>query len=113
MGVADSGVFARIGEDFGAVDGDGDLADFEDFGAGGEFQNLGESMLEEGRIFPSKGAKGVVVRVGVGAEETHGDIAEAGCFDLTTGKKFQCSRNRPRGPAAWQASVAHGRCHDG
>lgn len=37
-------------------------------------------------VFPSKGAEGVVVRVGVGAEETHGDIAVAGGFDLATGK---------------------------
>ena len=45
-GVADGGVFARVGEDFGAVDGYGDLADFEEFAAGGEFQNLGKSVLE-------------------------------------------------------------------
>ena len=44
-GVAHGGVFAGVGEDFGAVDGNGDLADFEEFATGSHFQNLGEGLL--------------------------------------------------------------------
>lgn len=85
-GVAHGGVFAGVGEDFGAVDGNGDLADFEEFATGSHFQNLGEGLLEESGVFPSKGTEGIVVWVGVGAKETDGDIAVGGGFYLATGK---------------------------
>ena len=57
VAVADGGVFAGVGEDFGAIDGD--LADFEDSAAGDHFQNLREGALEEVAFFLPEGAGGV------------------------------------------------------
>jgi hypothetical protein len=57
--VADGGVFAGVGEDFGAIDGEADLADFEDSAAGDHFQNLGEGALREEAFFLPEGAGGV------------------------------------------------------
>ena len=86
VAVAHGGVLAGIGQNLGAIDGYGDLTDFEDSAAGGHFQNLREGPLEKRSVFSAKSAKRVVVGVGVGAEKSHGHIAVAGPLDLATGK---------------------------
>ena len=47
VAVAHCAVFAGVGEDLGAVDGDGDVADLQDLGAGGEFEHLVEGVGEQ------------------------------------------------------------------
>jgi hypothetical protein len=86
VAVADGAVFAGVGEDFGAIDGDGDVADLEDFGAGGELENLVKGVGEEVFIFAAELADRVVIGVGVAGEETDGDVFVGEFFDASAGE---------------------------
>ena len=76
-------MLAGVGLDFGAVMGGGHLAHFEDSEFASQLQNLDKRLLKEGLVFPAKGADGIVVGMGVGAEETHRQVLVTGAFDLS------------------------------
>jgi hypothetical protein len=86
VAVAHGAVFAGVGEDLGAVDGDGDIANLQDLGAGGEFEDLMEGGGGRRFVFAAELADGVVVGVGVGGEEAHGDVFKGERFDAATGE---------------------------
>ena len=73
------GVLAGVGHDFGAIDGDG--AGFEEFEFAGGEEDFEEGFLNEGAVFAAEGAIGIVVRMGVGADEADGEVLTGGVFD--------------------------------
>ena len=73
------GVLAGVGHDFGAIKGDG--ADFEQFEFAGEEEGFEEGFLDEGVVFAAEGADGIVVGMGVGADEADGEVLIGGVFD--------------------------------
>ena len=76
---AGGSLVAGVGEDFSAVDGDG--AELEQLEFAGQLEGFEEAFGEERAVLPAKGAEGVVVGIGVGAEEAHGDILPGGALD--------------------------------
>ena len=72
-------VFAGIGHDFGAINGDG--AHFEELEFAGGEESFEEGFLDESVVFAAEGADGIVVRMGVGADEADGDFLLGGVFD--------------------------------
>ncbi|MGV1015722.1 MAG: hypothetical protein ACOYB4_12205, partial [Methyloceanibacter sp.] len=53
--VADGAVFAGVGQYLGAVGGDGELADLEQFELLGQWQHLDEALGEEGLVLAAEG----------------------------------------------------------
>ena len=86
VAVTHGAVFAGVGEDFGAVDGDGDVADLQHAGVGGEFEDLMKGVGEEVFVFAAELADRVVVGVGVAGEEAHGDVFVGERLDAATGE---------------------------
>lgn len=70
----------------GAVDGDGDVTDLQDPGAGGEFEHLMERVGEQVFVFAAELADGIVVGMGVGSEETHRHVFVSESFDASAGE---------------------------
>ena len=87
VAVADGGVLARVGEDFGAVDGHGDVPDLEHAAAGGQLEDLREGVREERAVVAPERAERVVIGVGVGAQEAHRDVFVGGALDLAAGER--------------------------
>jgi len=73
------GVLAGVGHDLGAINGDG--AQFEEFEFAGEEEGFEEGFLDEGVVFAAEGADGIVVGMGVGADESDGEVLAGGVFD--------------------------------
>ena len=85
--VAHSAVFARVGEDFGAVDSERHIAHAQHFDARRRFEHLVKAALEKLLIFHPKSADAVVVGMGVRGEQTHGDVFVGESLDAPTAKR--------------------------
>ncbi len=86
VAIAHGAVFAGVGKDLGAVDGDGDVADLQNFGTGGEFENLMEGFRKQVLVFAAEFADRVVGGMGVAGEEAHGDVLKCERLDAPAGE---------------------------
>ena len=68
--VAHGAVFARVGQRFGAVGDDGDLAELGHFQLVGQLQDFHKALGEERLVLPAEGADRVVVGIWVSAVST-------------------------------------------
>jgi hypothetical protein len=84
--VAHGGVFARVGQDLRAVDGDRDLTDLQHAAPRGQFQDLLEGLGQQRTVLAPESAERVVIGVGVSAEQTHRDVFVTRALDLTARK---------------------------
>ena len=82
-------VLAGGGQNFGAVDGHGDAAHFEHVAAGRHFQHRREAVAHQLAVASTEAAKGVVVGMGVGAEQPRCHVFIGRAFDLPT-RKHAC-----------------------
>ena len=69
---AHGAVFAGVGEDLGAVGGDGELAELEHLELLGQLQHLDETLVEQRLVLAAEGAARVVIRMRVGGEQRTG-----------------------------------------
>ena len=83
MAVAHRAVLAGVGEDLNTIDRNVEVADFQDPGGGGEFEDLVKGGREEFFVFAAEFADGIVVGMGVGGEEAHRDIFIGEGLDAT------------------------------
>jgi hypothetical protein len=79
-------VLAGVCQNFRAIDGDGNLPDFQDTALCGHFQNLGKRTLEERAVISPECANGVMVGMSIRTHKAHGHISVAGALNLPTGK---------------------------
>jgi hypothetical protein len=79
--VADGAVFAGVGPDVGPVHREGELTEPRQFQLLRQGEHLHETLGQHGGVVAAKRADGVVIRMGVGGEETHGDVGVGGLFD--------------------------------
>jgi len=79
--VAHGAVFAGAGQDLGAVGGDGELAQLQEFELLGQLQDLDKARGEQGFILAAKSAERVVVGMSVGGEQTHGHAVMGALLD--------------------------------
>jgi hypothetical protein len=54
---------------------------FTSFHSGAKGEHLHEAFGQHGGVLAAKRADGVVIRMGVGGEETHGDVGVRGPLD--------------------------------
>src|ERR1017187_977874 len=80
---AHGAVFAGVGQNFRAIGSHGELAELEHFELLGQLQDFDEALGEQRWVFPAKGAKGVVVGMGVGGEQAHRDAIVSALLDAT------------------------------
>ena len=78
--VGDVLIDGGVGFNVGAVGGN--FAKLEQAKAAGEFEDVYEGFTDRAEVFAAELADGVVIRVSVGSEVTHGDVAVGGALDF-------------------------------
>ena len=82
--MADCGMLAGVGQDLGAIDGEGDLAHLEHPHLYGHCEHLLKAAFEQRVIGSAEGADAVVIGVKVCAKQTHRHVLVGGAFNLPT-----------------------------
>jgi hypothetical protein len=109
VAIAHSSVLAGVCQNFRAIDGDGNLPDFQDTALRSHFQNLGKRTLEERAVISPECANGVMVGMGIGTHKTHGHIGVGGAFDLPAGKHSRAvGINQKRQKHGWRILLTAG-----
>ena len=109
VAIADSSVLAGVCQNFRAIDGDGNLPDFQDTALRGHFQNLGKCSVEELAVISPECANGVMVGMGIRTHKAHGHIGVAGALDLPAGKHSRAvGINQKRQKHGWRILLTAG-----
>jgi len=102
-------VLAGVCQNFRAIDGDGNLPDFQDTALRGHFQNLGKCSMEERAVISPECANGVMVGMGIRTHKAHGHIGVTGALDLPAGKYSRAvGINQKRQKHGWRILLTAG-----
>lgn len=86
VAIAHSGVLAGVCQNFRAIDGNGNLPDFQEPTLCSPFQNLGKRSPEQRAVISPECANGVMVGMRIRTHKAHGHIGVGGALDLPAGK---------------------------
>jgi hypothetical protein len=78
-----------MGQHLGAVGGDGQLPDLEQFELLGQLQLLDEALGEQVLVFAAEGAEGIVIGMGVGGEPAPGHAVVGALLDPPAGRQVR------------------------